>query len=142
MESGPTSPGSCAPRQYPPVPPAANKGERVIRGEIRAQWEQEWKSSTKGGHLRKIDNNLPATYTQKLYGSLSRGRAYLLTQLRMGHNWLSTYRKNIGYSDDNQCVCGAQETVTHVLVDCLRLVELRRKLRTEVGTRSIACRVC
>jgi hypothetical protein len=50
-----------------------------------------------------------------------------------GHNWLSTYRKKIGYGDDDRCGCGAQETVTHVLVDCPRLVELRRKLRREVG---------
>ncbi|CAG8879488.1 unnamed protein product [Penicillium salamii] len=55
---------------------------------------------------------------QKLYGNLPRGRAYLLTQLRTGHNWLSTFRNAIGFRDDDHCACGAQETVTHVLVDC------------------------
>ncbi|KAI3094034.1 hypothetical protein CBS147333_10045 [Penicillium roqueforti] len=124
---------AARPGKTHPFRPLLTRENAYIRGNIRAQWEQEWRSSTKGGHLRKIDNTLPATYTRKLYGSLSRDRAYLLTQLRTGHNWLSTYRKNIGYSDDNQCVCGAQETVTHVLVDCPRLVELRRKLRKEVG---------
>jgi hypothetical protein len=39
---------------------------------------------------------------------------YLLTQLRTGHNWLSTYAKTFGFRDNDQCVCGAQETVTHV----------------------------
>ncbi|KAK9846786.1 hypothetical protein MYU51_000751 [Penicillium brevicompactum] len=74
------------------------------------------------------------THGPTLPGSWAvRWAEYLLTQSRTGHNWLSTYRKNIGYSDDNQCVCGAQETVTHALVDCPRLVDLRRKLRTEVG---------
>lgn len=57
-----------------------------IRGNIAAQWEQEWKSSTKGGHLRNMDSKLPATYTRNLYGSLPRNRAYLLMQLRSGHN--------------------------------------------------------
>ncbi|KAJ5402736.1 uncharacterized protein N7487_008632 [Penicillium crustosum] len=104
-----------------------------IRRNIAAQWEQEWRTSSKGGHLRKIDDALPATHTRKLYGSLPRGRAYLLTQLRTSHNWLSTYRKKIGYGDDDRCDCGAQETVIHVLVDCPMLVELRRKLRREVG---------
>jgi hypothetical protein len=58
---------------------------------------------------------------------------YLLTQLRTGHNWLSSYRKNVGYSDDDQCACGTQETVTHVLVDCPNLTVPRRELRREVG---------
>lgn len=30
-------------------------------------------------------------------------------------------------------MCGAQETVTHILVDCPRLKELRRDLRGKVG---------
>jgi hypothetical protein len=40
-----------------------------FRLSLYTQWEQEWKSSTKGGHLRKIDNTLPATYTRRLYRS-------------------------------------------------------------------------
>lgn len=31
------------------------------------------------------------------------------------------------------CMCGAQETVVHVLVDCTRLQELRRVLRRKTG---------
>ncbi|KAJ5183270.1 hypothetical protein N7492_000886 [Penicillium capsulatum] len=113
--------------------PLLTRERAFIRGNIAAQWEQEWKSSTKGGHLRKVDSNLPATYTRKLYGSLPRNRAYLLMQLRSGHNWLSTYAKTRGFRDDDQCMCGAQETVVHVLVDCPSLRELRRELRREVG---------
>jgi hypothetical protein len=105
----------------------------LIRSKITAQWEQEWKSTPKGSHLRRIDNTLPATYTRRLYGSLPRNRAYLLTQLRTGHNWLSAYAKAHQFRDDDHCVCGAQETVTHVLVDCPRLKEFRRELRREVG---------
>ncbi len=51
--------------------------------------------------------------------------AYLLTQLRSGNSWLSTYAKTFGIREDDQCVCGAQETVTHVLMDCQELAELR-----------------
>ncbi|CEJ62503.1 hypothetical protein PMG11_11000 [Penicillium brasilianum] len=100
---------------------------------ILSQWEQEWRSSSKGSHLRKIDGTLPATYTRKLYGSLPRNRAYLLTQLRTGHNWLSTYAKSFSFRDDDHCVCGAQETVTHVLVDSPSLRDIRMELRWEVG---------
>lgn len=67
-------------------------------------WERERKASTEGGQLRKIDSTLPAAYTKKLYGKLPRNRAYLLSQLRTGHNWLSTYRKTLGLCDDDRCM--------------------------------------
>jgi hypothetical protein len=41
----------------------------LIRDKIRAQWEREWKASTKCGRLRKIDSSLLAAYTWKLYGN-------------------------------------------------------------------------
>jgi ribonuclease HI len=108
---------AARPGKTHPFRPLLTRENAHSRGKIRAQWEHEWKSSTKGSHLRKIDNTLPAARTRKLYGSLPRNRAYLFTQLRTGHNWLSTYVKTFGSREDDQCVCGAQETVTHVLVD-------------------------
>ncbi|KAI2734534.1 hypothetical protein DTO013E5_9920 [Penicillium roqueforti] len=124
---------AASPGKTHPFRPLLTRTKALIRDNIRAQWEREWESSTKGGHLRKIDSTLPAAYTRKLYGNLPRGRAYLLTQLRTGHNWLSTFRNAIGFRDDDHCACGAQETVTHVLVDCPKLQELRRELRMKVG---------
>ena len=112
---------AASPGKTHPFRPLLTREKAFIRSNIIAQWEQEWRSASKGGHLRKIDSTLPSAYTRKLYGNLPRGRAYLLTQLRTGHNWLSTYAKNFGFRDDDQCECGAQETVTHVLVDCPRL---------------------
>jgi hypothetical protein len=104
-----------------------------VSSKIYAQWEQEWKTSTKGAHLRGMDGGLPARYTPKLYGNLPRSRAYLLTQLRTGHNWLATYAKRFGFRDDNLCECGAQETVAHVLTECPRLRDLRVELRRKLG---------
>ncbi|KAK9847031.1 Endonuclease/exonuclease/phosphatase [Penicillium brevicompactum] len=98
---------AASPDKSHPFRPLLTRERAFIREKITSQWEHEWRTSSKGGHLRKIDDTLPATYTRKLYGSLPRGRAYLLTQLRTGHNWLSTHRKKIGYSDDDRCGCGA-----------------------------------
>jgi ribonuclease HI len=124
---------AACPGKNHPFRPLLSRESARLRINILNQWEHEWRSSSKGGHLRKIDGTLPATYTRRLYGSLPRNRAYLLTQLRTGHNWLSTYAKSFGFRDDDQCVCGAQETVTHVLVDCPELRDIRRELRSEVG---------
>ena len=104
-----------------------------IRQGIHAQWKNEWNGSSTGAHLRQIDDKLPAKYTRRLYGSLPRNRAYLFTQLRTGHCWLSTYAKTFRFRDDDLCVCGERESVHHVLLDCPRLRELRRELRIKVG---------
>jgi ribonuclease HI len=124
---------TACPGKSHPFHPLLSRESARLRCNILNQWEQEWKSSNKGSHLRKVNSTLPATYTRRLYGSLPRNRAYLLTQLRTGHNWLSTYAKTFGFHNDDKCACGAQETVTHILVDCPNLRDIRKKLRSEVG---------
>jgi ribonuclease HI len=124
---------AAQPGKTHPFRPLLSRENAFVRNKIYAQWEQEWKSSTKGAHLRKIDGGLPARYTRKLYGNLPRNRAYVLTQLRTGHNWLSTHAKKFGFRDDDLCECGAQETVAHVLMECLKLRELRVELKRKIG---------
>ncbi|CAG8068633.1 unnamed protein product, partial [Penicillium nalgiovense] len=124
---------AAQPGKTHPFRPLLTRENAFLRGKIHAQWEQEWNSSTKGAHLRKVDGALPARHTRKLYGNLPRNRAYLLTQLRTGHNWLSTYAKRLGFRDDDRCECGAQETVSHVLLECPNLRDLRTELRRNVG---------
>jgi hypothetical protein len=110
-----------------------NGDKRFYQDKILAEWENEWNGSTKGRHLRQIDSKLPSRHTRRLYDPLPRNRAYLLTQLRSGHSWLATHAKLHGFRDDDNCVCGGKETVTHVLVDCPKLRELRQQLRKKVG---------
>jgi hypothetical protein len=68
-----------------------------------------------------------------MYGSLPQNQAYLLTQLRTGQSWLAKHGKLRCLREDEKCKCGAPETVVHVLVDCLRLKDLRQKLRRKIG---------
>jgi hypothetical protein len=84
-----------------------------IRRKIQKEWEQEWKTSKKGGHLCQIDATLPSIRTRRMYGSLPRSRAYLLTQLRTGHTWLATHGKRHNLQENDKCECGAKETVDH-----------------------------
>jgi ribonuclease HI len=111
----------------------ASRLRRSNEEKIITEWENAWKSSEKGGHLRKIDTMLPSPRTRRLYDVLPRNRSYLLMQLRTGHSWLATHAKRQKLRDDDKCQCGAKETVVHVLVDCPRLKYLRQQLRRKIG---------
>ena len=110
-----------------------SREKAFYRDKIRDEWEGEWKRSQKGGHLRRIDGMLPSIRARRLYDTLPRNRAYLLTQLRTGHSWLATHAKRRKLQEDDKCECGAIETVVHVLVDCPKLINIRQKLRKEIG---------
>lgn len=107
---------------------------------IEREWRNEWVSSVNGKHLKSIDDGLPNRRALRLYGSLTRHKTYLVTQLRSDHSWLFTYGKRRKFVDHDKCACGAAETVVHVLVDCPLLRQLRWELRQKVGDafRSIA----
>lgn len=133
---------AVSPRKMHPFQPLLSRENGFIRKRVLNEWKEERAKSTKGGHLRRIDKTLSAIRTRRLYGSLPRNRAYLLTQLRTGHYWLATYEKQHGFRDDDRCICGARETVVHVLVDCPRLRDLRRQLRGRSGVHSAILQAC
>jgi ribonuclease HI len=111
----------------------SSREKQLYRNNIFTEWQNEWKGLNKGEHLRHIDAKLPSRHTRRLYDTLPRNRAYLLTQLRTGHSWLATHAKLHRFRDDDKCICGGKETVVHVLVDCPRLREPRQKLRDKIG---------
>ncbi|EDN08851.1 predicted protein [Histoplasma mississippiense (nom. inval.)] len=116
-------------------PKPASHLREASRNSTTQEWRDEWSSTAKGTHLRKIDAALPGQHTRRLYATLPRPRARLLAQLRTGHSWLNEFRNRIKYADDNKCECGAKESVHHVLVDCPRLQQQRRVLRQKIGDR-------
>lgn len=75
---------------------------------------------------------------RQLYGSVPGNRASLLTQLRNRHCWLATYAKALRFQYDGLCVWGEWESVQHVLLDCARLRECKKELRSKLATRSEA----
>jgi ribonuclease HI len=125
---------AVGPEKKHPFQHLLSRERGFIRKRIQTEWENEWKTSKKGGHLRRIDEGLPSIRTRRLYGSLPRNRAYLLIQLRTGHSWLATHAKRHKFREDDKCECGAAETVVHVLIDCPSLRDLRQKLRKRIGT--------
>ena len=85
------------------------------------------------GREREEHSRLQRSAHRARTANLPRNRACLLTQLRTGHCWLSTYAKLFRHRDDDRCVCGARESVIHVILDCPALRHLRRELREKVG---------
>jgi ribonuclease HI len=68
-----------------------------IHKTILNDWKEEWTKSTNR-------QNSALIRARRLYGSLSRNQAYLLTQLRTGHSWLATYGKLHRFRDDDRCI--------------------------------------
>lgn len=107
--------------------------KREHRENMMREWRQELQTSNHGKHLKRIDEGLPSRHILRLRGEMTRHQTYLFTQLRTGHAWLKDGAKLRKLSKDDECECGAKETVVHVLVDCPRLIELRKELRTRIG---------
>jgi hypothetical protein len=107
--------------------------KRTARKKIQDEWQEEWKASLKGQHLKRTDDSFPARRAFRIYSPLTRHRTYLTIQMRTGHSWLAPHSRRFRFTDDDRRVCGVIEMVVHVLVDCPRLWEARRELRTQVG---------
>jgi len=108
---------------------------KAMKADTQRDWKEEWKASTIGQHLRRIDSAIPGPHVRKLYDHLSRHRAAFPTQLRIGHNWLKSFQKHIEYSEVDRRECGAVETTVHIFIDCPKQRELRRQLRKLIGDR-------
>jgi ribonuclease HI len=106
---------------------------RIQHKKIEEEWRQEWAAAQHSRHLKRVDQGLPSKRALRVYGPLTRHQTYLLAQLRTGHSWLATYGLSRKFREDDRCVCGAAETVVHVVVDCVKLRTERRQLRDKVG---------
>jgi hypothetical protein len=106
---------------------------RTQHKNVEDEWRREWVATRNGIHLKRIDESLPSKRAMCVYGSPTRHQTYLMAQLRTGHSWLTMYGWGRGFTDDDRCVCGAAETVVHVVVDCSRLRTARQQLRDKIG---------
>lgn len=65
--------------------------KRFIRNKIQTEWEQEWKTSEKGSHIRRIDRGLQSIRTRRMYDSLQRNQAASPNGTFMaGNTWQTT----------------------------------------------------
>ena len=90
---------------------------------INEEWKKEWESSERYTRLPTPDTVPPASkkfLTLTNNDDISRKRASLLFQLRVGHAPLNSYLHRFKKVDSARCpACGAQkETVEHFILKC------------------------
>jgi hypothetical protein len=131
-----------SPDKTHPFSPLLCREKAFIRESAHAQWEKNGKSPQKAATSAKLTRHYQLSMLDDFTApGRGTGPTYLLTQLRTGHCWLSTYAKAFRFQDNDRCVCSNRETLSHVLWDCPKPRVLRRKLKERVGDAfgSVAC---
>jgi len=85
--------------------------------------------------MHEIDPTMPSAKFRKDTTNLSRGRAALLAQLRMGHAPLTKHLHRIGKSESPACpAClASNESVHHYLIACPAWAAQRRQMGSVIG---------
>ena len=100
---------AAQPGKTHPFRPLLTREKAFIRDNIHAQWEQEWKSSTKGGHLRKIDSTLPATLHEKALWDPAEEPGVSADTATHGTQLVIHLRKDIRLSRRRSCAHAARK---------------------------------
>ena len=110
-----------------------NKPQGALRSEIRrcmaSEWENEWGSLQTAHHSRTFYAQ-PSAEKAKFVYKLARLELGRFVRVITGHNNLNFFQHKLGLTGDTQCrLCGeGDETVTHFLNACPRLVAGRREI--------------
>jgi len=106
---------------------------QAIKKNIQKEWEETWKSETRGRGLYKTTPK-PTSAVLKLHRQLNRPLSSILTQMRTGKIGLRSYlySRHVPEIADDRCGCGrGPQTVAHVLFNCRRHAHIRKALWTE-----------
>lgn len=102
--------------------------EDVLRTNFRSSWEDFW-SETPGCRQAKSLLGPLNTKRSKSLLNLSRNKIRIITAFLTGHCGLNKHLKVMGLREDAECrFCkSSDETPLHLLLDCMALVNRRRK---------------
>jgi ribonuclease HI len=106
---------------------------------IRQETYQEWADylATK---TTKYSNLYGWTTPRKcqLPRGIPRLTASAFYQLKLRHGYFKKYLHIRGHTSTDRCVCGATETIEHLLLSCPQYRSERRELQKELNTRSLS----
>lgn len=101
--------------------------QKILREESIAKWENEWRNTTKGEETRQYFPTVAKRL--KLRITLTPNLTTMLT----GHGRLRAYYQRFHITEDSTCSCrGGEQTVNHILYDCNKLDEDRKKLKRNI----------
>ena len=84
------------------------------------EWEEDWRSSTKGS----ITKEFFPTIKYRLENKLSHSKE--LTTILTGHGRINSYYHRFKIKDNPKCICSeTEQTVEHILYECSELAEQR-----------------
>lgn len=99
---------------------------RLIERKVREAWQWEWTSANPGTQLNKIKENVC-----KWKDRSDQYEQRVLTKLRIGHTRL-THGYLLPYQNSPVCSrCKENLTITHILLECKKLANLRKKYDIE-----------
>lgn len=108
--------------------------------EIKRRWNENWVSSPRHDHMKKVDPSHPYRKFRQRRDNLSRSQGSILTQVRCGHILLNTYLKRIGKRENDYCDwcrknfrTHTPETVNHYILDCQEHKWARAKMNHKLG---------
>ena len=100
------------------------EGKSLVWKEVMRKWQDEWSRERRGRHLFRV---------QEVVGGVRRwggGRReqVVVARVRIGHSCLNEGLRLMGKHDSGLCECGRSETVEHVLCECVRYGNERRRM--------------
>jgi len=109
---------------------------QLSRDWIKAERVRRFDKLQVGKFTCKIDKALPNEHMTKVYNSLSREEAGILSQLRTDHTPLNSNLARIGAEESANCTCGTVvESIQHFLFYCPKWRSERNKLREAMADR-------
>jgi hypothetical protein len=113
-----------------------SKALQLSREWIEAERVRRFDKLQVGKFTRKIDKALLNEHMTKVYNSLSREEAGILSQLRTDHTPLNSNLARIGAEESANCTCGTVvESTQHFLFHCPKWRSERSKLRETMASR-------
>ena len=120
-----------------PLPVSRSAHRQILRDEITAKYQREFRLSDKYQRFIRVDPSMPSNRYRKLITELPRRFVSILTQLRTNHIPLQAYLHRFKLANSPLCPhCEeAPETVTHFIMFCPKFAIHRRQLRRRLGPR-------
>ncbi len=111
------------------IPLGKSEMKGLIKTAIKNMCQERWDKGNKGRHLYNIQKQVGLV--RNSYGN--RKEDIIISRLRIGHSNLNKSLQMIGKHDSGQCnKCGLQETVEHVIINCLayesKIIQLENNL--------------